>query len=77
MDEEKYITLNSKQIEKFNEYSCNLGTLKYAFYIVIEYIENKTIDTINTTCLLYIVYTYIENLKKNFTEFLKDCDILA
>lgn len=76
MGKEEFIMLNREQIEKFNDYSCNLGTLKRVFDTTIEYIENETTETINSICLLYVVHSYVENLKKNFTEFLKECDIL-
>lgn len=77
MDNKKYVTLNNDQIEKFNNYSCELGTLKTAFNVMIEYIENNDSNTsINSLCMLYIVYSYIENLKNKFTEFLNECGIL-
>ena len=76
MDKEKFVTLDNEQIEEFNEYSRNLGMLKYALYSIIEHIENENSESINSICMLYIAYSYIENLKKNFTEFLKECDIL-
>lgn len=77
MENKKTVALNYDQIEKFNDYSCDLGTLKRAFNTVVMQIEDDMFDSSgDIICILYIIYSYIENLKKNFTEFLKECDIL-
>lgn len=77
MENKKVVALNYDQIEKFNDYSCDLGNLQRAFNAIVMQIEDDMFESSgDIICILYILESYLENLKKNFTDFLEECDIL-
>lgn len=77
MNNKKVVILNNNEIEKFNDYSCKLGTCKNAFNLLVRCIEEDISESpTDMISLIYVVYFYIEILKKEFTEFLDECNIL-
>lgn len=75
---EKEIILNENAIEKLNEFSYDISTLKQSFNLLLYCLEEEIyIDTpIEQISLCHVLYNYMETLKLNFTEFLKEQNIL-
>lgn len=77
-NEENQIVLNENAIEKLNEFSCDISTLKQSFNLLLYCLEEEIyIDTpIEQISLCYVLYNYMDTLKSNFTEFLQEQNLL-
>lgn len=75
---EKQIILTEDAINRLNEFSYNISTLKQSFNLLQYCLEEDTyIETpIEQISLCRVLYNYIETLKSNFTEFLQEQNIL-
>lgn len=75
---ENRIVLNENAIEKLNEFSYDISTLKQSFNLLLYCLEEEIyIDTpIEQISLCHVLYNYLETLKSNFTEFLQEENLL-
>ena len=74
----KQIILNESAINRLNEFSYDISTLKQSFNLLQYCLEEDAyIETpIEQISLCHALYNYVETLKSNFTEFLKEQNIL-
>lgn len=72
------IVLNENAIEKLNEFSYDISTLKQSFNLLLHCLhEDVYIESpVEQISLCHVVSNYIETLKSNFTEFLQEQNIL-
>lgn len=75
---ENQIVLNENAVNKLNEISYDISTLKQSFNLLLYCLEEEIyIDTqIEQISLCHVLYNYMETLKSNFTEFLQEQNIL-
>lgn len=75
---ENKIVLNENAINKLNNFSYDISTLKQSFNLLQYCLEEDAyIETpIEQISLCHVLYNYMESLKSNFTEFLQEQNIL-